>query len=212
MSKREKRSRLLRFLYATIGWLVKLLFGLRSVDPENEPDEGGYLICANHVSAIDAIALVYVFKENQAHLMAKKELFKIPLLRGLIKMLGAFPVDRGGADVGALKKAITMIGEGKCVGIFPQGHRYPEVDPRNTPVKNGAGLIVERAECDVVPVYILRKNNKFMLFRRTYVIIGKRIPYEALASLGDKGEITKKIFDEICMLGENALSDPRIKL
>ena len=212
MSKREKRSRLLRFLYATIGWLVKLLFGLRSVDPENEPDEGGYLICANHVSAIDAIALVYVFNKNQAHLMAKKELFKIPLLRGLIKMLGAFPVDRGGADVGALKKAITMIGEGKCVGIFPQGHRYPEVDPRNTPVKNGAGLIVERAECDVVPVYILRKNNKFMLFRRTYVIIGKRIPYEALASLGDKGEITKKIFDEICMLGENALSDPRIKL
>lgn len=212
MSNKENKSRAYRILYATVGWLIKLLFGLRAVDPENEPDEGGYLICANHVSAIDAIAIGYIFSKNQAHLMAKKELFSIPLLRGLIKMLGAFPIDRGGTDVGALKKAIAMIEEGKCVGIFPQGHRYPAVDPRTTPVKNGAGLIVSRAECDVVPVYVLRKNNKFALFRRTYVIIGEKIPYEELAELGDKAKMTEKIFDRICTLGEKALADERIKL
>ena len=212
MSKKENKSRAFRFIYATLGWLVKILFGLKTVNPENEPEEGGYLICANHVSAIDAIAIAYAFKKNQAHLMAKKELFRIPLLRGLIKMLGAFPVDRGTADVGAIRKAVSMIEDGKSVGLFPQGHRYPKVDPRTTPIKNGAGLIALRAECDVVPVYILRKNNKFMLFRRAYVIIGKKIPYATLASFGEKGKVTQKIFNDICTLGESALSDPRIKL
>ncbi len=212
MSKKANKSGAFKFFYALVGWLVKLLFGLRSAYPENEPDEGGYLICANHVSAIDAIAIAYVFKKNQAHLMAKKELFKIPVLAGLIKLLGAFPVDRGGSDVGALKKAISMIEEGKCVGVFPQGHRYPAVDPRTTPVKNGAGLIVSRAKCDVMPVYILRKNNKFRLFGKTYVIMGNKIPYSSFESEDDKAEITKKIFDEICTLGERATEDSRIKL
>ena len=212
MKKTNNKSFIFRSFYFLFAWLVKILFGIRVLNPENEPDEGGYLACGNHVSATDAIVVAYAFKKNQAHLMAKKELFKIPFLRGLIKMLGAFPVDRGSADVGAIKKSISMIKEGKCVALFPQGHRYPEVDPRTTPVKNGAGLIVSRAECDVVPVYILRKNNRARLFRKSYIIIGDRIPYDVLKAEGDNSAITKKIFDAICTLGENALTDVRVRL
>ncbi len=198
-----QKSKFFRVMYALFSGVVKVLFNIRVVNPENEPDEGGCLICANHVSAADAVAICYAFRKNQAHFMAKKELFKIPLLSGLIKLLGAFPVDRKGSDVGAIKKAIATVKEGKSVGIFPQGHRHPKVEPRGTPVRNGAGLIISRAECDVVPVYIMRKNNTFALFKKTYVIIGEKIDFASLSGK-DNAEITSTVFDAVCSLGENS--------
>ena len=209
---KKNSSRFFRVCYAIFAWAVKLIFRIKVINAENEPDEGGYLICANHESAIDAVVICYAFKKNQAMLMAKKELFKIPLLAQLIKLLGAFPVDRGGGDVSAIKRSIALIKEGKCVGMFPQGHRYPGVDPRTTDVKKGAGLIVSRAECGAVPVYILRKNNKPKLFGRTYVIIGKKLEYSDFANEGDYDAITAKIFSNICDLGDAARKDGSIKL
>ena len=202
MAKGQK-SKFFRVMYTLFAGVVKVFLNIKVVNPEKEPDEGGCLICANHVSAADAVVICYAFRKNQAHFMAKKELFKIPLLSGLIKLLGAFPVDRKGSDVGAIKKAIATVKEGKSVGIFPQGHRYPKVDPRSTPIKNGAGLIISRAECDVVPVYILRKKNTFRLFKKTYVIIGDKIEFSSLAGK-DNAEITSTVFDAICTIGENA--------
>ena len=202
MAKGQK-SKFFRVMYALFSGVVKVLFNIKVVNPEKEPDEGGCLICANHVSAADAVVICYAFRKNQAHFMAKKELFKIPLLSGLIKMLGAFPVDRKGSDVGAIKKAISTLKEGKSIGIFPQGHRYPKENPRSTPVRNGAGLIISRAACDVVPVYIMRKNNTFRLFKKTYVIIGNKIDFASLESK-DNAEITSTIFDAVCTLGENS--------
>ena len=138
--------------------------------------------------------------------MGKKSLFKIPILGWIIKAFGAFPVDRGGSDVGAIKTAVKMVKEGKCMGMFPQGHRYPGVDPRTTPTKNGAALIATRAEADVVPVYVMRKKNRFKLFRRTWVVIGTPISYADFAydpsATGEYARITDRIFDEICRIGE----------
>ena len=99
MKNKQTKSRFYRVMYALFAGIVKVLLGIKVINAENEPDEGGYLICANHVSATDAVVVCYAFKKNQAHFMAKKELFKIPLLSGLIRLLGAFPIDRGGSDV-----------------------------------------------------------------------------------------------------------------
>ena len=198
-----QKSKFFSVMYTLFAGVVKVFLNIRVVNPEKEPDEGGCLICANHVSAADAVVICYAFRKNQAHFMAKKELFKIPVLSGLIKLLGAFPVDRKGSDVGAIKKAIATVKEGKSVGIFPQGHRHPKVDPRTTPIKNGSGLIISRAECDVVPVYILRKKNTFRLFKRTYVIIGDKIDFATLKDK-DNAEITSIVFDAICTIGENS--------
>ena len=182
------------------------MFGIRVIGRENEPDEGGFIVCGNHTAASDAVVVAYAFRKHQVRLMAKKELFKIPVVAQLIRMLGAFPVDRSGKDVGAIKGAVEMVKEGKCMGMFPQGHRYPGVDPRTTPVKNGAALICTRSQADVVPVFIARKNHTPKLFRRTYIIIGEKIPYESFAydpeGSGEYARITNVIFDRICSIGE----------
>ncbi len=208
MSKKAKKggSRAYRIIYALFAGIVGFIFNYKVINKEKERDAGGYVVCANHVSATDAIALCYAFRKNQVNFMAKKELFKIPLLAPLIRLLGAFPIDRSGGDVGAIKTAVRIVEEGKCLGIFPQGHRYPGEDPRTTKTKNGMALIATRAKADIVPVYIWRKKNRFKLFRRTYIIIGDVIPFETLGynteASGEYARITNIVFDKICTLGE----------
>ena len=199
-------SRAYRVIYAIFSGIVGFLFNIKVVNKDREPDGGGYVVCANHVSATDPIALCYAFRKNQVHFMAKKELFKVLLLAQLIKVMGAFPVDRGGNDVGAVKNAIALVNDKKSMGIFPQGHRYPGEDPRNTKTKNGVALIATKTGADILPCYIWRKKNKFKLFRRTYVIIGDVIPFEDLnydpEASGEYARITNLAFDKICALGE----------
>lgn len=206
--KRVKRtgSRAYRIIYAIFAGIVGVIFNYKIINRDKEPDEGGCILCANHVSATDAIALCYAFRKNQVCFMAKKELFKIPVLAPLIKLLGAFPIDRGGSDVGAIKNAVSLVSEGKVLGIFPQGHRYPGEDPRGTRTKNGMALIATKTEANIVPAYIWRKGNRFKLFRRTYIILGDTIPYESLAYdpevSGEYARITNTVFDKICDIGE----------
>ena len=212
---KKSGSRAYRIIYALLSGIIGFLFNIKVVNQNREPDDGGYVVCANHVSATDPIALCYAFRKNQVHFMAKKELFKIPLLSQLIKLMGAFPVDRGGSDVGAVKKAIALVEEKKSMGIFPQGHRYVGVDPRGTKTKNGVALIATKTGADIVPCYIWRKKNKFKLFRRTYVIIGEKIPFESLnydpEASGEYTRITDIAFDKICALGEEFEAELKAK-
>lgn len=206
-NKNSQTSRVYRVFYALFAKFIGCWFRIRVIGQENEPNEGGFLVCGNHTAASDAVVVAYAFRKHQVRLMAKKELFKIPIVAPLIRMLGAFPVDRSGKDVGAIKGAVELLKEGKCMGMFPQGHRYPGEDPRSTPVKNGAALICTRTEADVVPVYIARKDNTPKMFRRTYIVIGEKIPFESFGfdpdATGEYARITNIIFDRICSLGES---------
>ncbi len=202
----ERGSVFFRVIYALLSGVVGLIFRIKVVNRQNEPEEGRYLVCANHISATDPIIVCYAFRRHQVHFMAKKELFKIPIFSGFIRMLGAFPIDRGGSDVGAIKTAVSIVDSGRALGIFPQGHRYPEQNPRETKTKNGAALISTRTSADVVPVYIWRKGNKAGAFKRTYVIIGEKIPFSEFEydkdATGEYSRITDIIFDRVCTLGE----------
>ena len=216
MSKAEKKTERNAFyngVYKVCAHILGWFFRVKAVGKEKVPANGNFIVCANHTSAIDPIALCCALWEHQVKFMAKKELFKVPILAPVIKLFGAFPVDRGGNDVGAIKKAVTIVKEGNSMGIFPQGHRYPEVDPRTTEAKNGASLIAVKAEADVLPVYILRKNNKFRLFRRTLIVVGDLIPFSSLEydpeAQGEYNRITNVIFDSICSIGENYSKDMR---
>lgn len=207
MSKTKKSgSKLYRAFYALFAWVIGIIFNIRVLGGENEPENSGFMVCANHTSATDPVVLCYAFRRHQVRFMAKKELFRVPVINLCVKLLGAFPVDRSGGDVGAIKKSVAMLKDGESMGIFPQGHRYPSVNPRDTETKNGAALICTKAEADVVPVYISRKDNKNKLFRRTYVIIGEPIPFSSFNfnrdESGEYNRITNIIFDRICSIGE----------
>lgn len=217
IKKKPKRSgtRAYRVIYAILSGIVGFVFNIKVINKNNEPDDSGCIVCANHSSGSDPVALCYSFRKNQVFFMAKKELFKIPLFAQLIRVLGAFPVDRSISDVSAVKKAVSLVKDKHSLGIFPQGHRFKGENPRGTKTKNGMALIATRTEADIIPCYIWRKNNRSRIFRRTYVIIGERIPFESLEynpdANGEYARITDIVFDKICKLGEDFTAELEAK-
>lgn len=199
---------LYRIIRGLLGFPVRVLFLIRYKNRKKEParEAGPYLVCANHQTALDVVFIAATLKRQQPHFMAKAELFRVPFLGWLVKKLGAFPVSRGKGDVGAVKHAINLLKSGRSVGMFPQGTRCPEMDPRECKVKLGAGMIAAKAGVAVLPVHIKMKNYKWRFLRPVKVIIGDPIPFEKFeyreGEAGEYARITEMIYDEICRLGE----------
>lgn len=206
--KPKYRSGLYAVLRFLLGKPILWVSRVRVVGRENEPrrGDGSYLLICNHLKWYDPIWLCAALKHCQPHFMAKKELFRIPGLNLLLKSLGAYPVNRGGADVGAIRRTIEMLQNGKVVGMFPQGHRYNGQDPRQTPIKSGAAMIAVRAGVPVLPVYIKAKDNKPRFLRRKELIIGKPISPEELQYQSEVGgeyvRISEMLFERVCQLGD----------
>ena len=88
-------------MYKIFAAPVKWLYRIKAVGTENIP-EGGCIIAANHTAFSDVLVISAAAK-RQVRYMAKAELFKTPL-KPLITALGAYPVSRGGADVGSTSR------------------------------------------------------------------------------------------------------------
>ncbi|MDU2066516.1 MAG: lysophospholipid acyltransferase family protein [Sporomusaceae bacterium] len=146
---------LLRLLFNP---LFKGLFRLKVTGRKHLPQQGGYILAANHMSNWDPPVLGTAMSVR-LHFMAKLELFQIPLFGAAIRSLGAFPVKRGVADRTALRTAIDLLKEGKIVGIFPEGTRSKTGELQ----KPAAGLemIAAKAEVPVVPAAIYGTNRMF---------------------------------------------------
>ena len=199
-------NRFYRFIRGFFGGFFKLVYRVKIVGRENEITDKPYIVCANHTSLMDVVMLVISFK-GQINFMAKKEIFKVPILRSFVKAMGGFPIDRKGSDVAAIKKTISMLNEGNNIGIFPQGTRRPFENPRDTEVKDGIGMIASRAGVGFMPVYIKTKREKLSLFRRTKIVIGEYISPEELSCDKTGREkyayVSEYVFDKVCALGEN---------
>lgn len=211
--REEKIHRHYRRMYRIFAPFVRFILHLRITGAENIPAEGGCMLCPNHVGAADVLA-VAAASRRQVRFLAKNELFRIPLVGGTIRRLGACPIDRGGRDVGALRATIALADRGEVVSVFPQGHRFAGQNPADTPIKYGAGMIACRAGVPVVPVCIRMKKQRYALFRRVDILIGAPILPEEFASGGRDAyrAATELIFARVCELGgfqPSALPAPR---
>lgn len=141
---------------------------------ENFPLEGPLIVVANHVSYWDPIALGCALP-RQVCFMAKKELFSYPIFGRILKWLGAFPVNRGKPDRSALRRALSILKEGKVLGIFPEGRRSRT--GRLLPPYEGAVYLALRTGAPVCPVGLIGTDRVFYrgMFRKFKVRIGSPI-------------------------------------
>ncbi len=201
----KKVHRSYRRAYRMFAPLFRLFFRVRITGKEKLPKCGGFLLCANHISAKD-IPLLGAHLPRQLRFLAKEEVFGVPLFGRFAKSLGAIAVHRSGADTDAIRRAVETIRLGECVVIFPQGHRHPKENPADTKVYGGAGMIACRAACPVVPVCIKIKGCAYAPLRRIDIIIGDPISLQDM----DTSTLTSaayraasaQIFDRILALGE----------
>ncbi len=135
---------------------ARLFYGLKVYGLENIPPTGGAVVACNHVSTWDP-PIVGVAINRKLEFMAKKELFEKPLLRAMMRGLRAFPVDREGQDIGAIKEALRRLAAGRMIGVFVQGTR----NSGDAAALDGASFLAQRAGVPLIPGAIWREGRSF---------------------------------------------------
>ncbi|WP_101909555.1 lysophospholipid acyltransferase family protein [Marasmitruncus massiliensis] len=155
--------------------LLRILFSVKIEGKENIPGTG-YILVANHRTNFDPLFVVTGIRA-QVCFMAKVELFQNPLLGWLLKHLGAFPVERGKGDTGAIDWAVDLIRGGKVLGMFPEGTRSLTGAPQRP--KSGAALIAMQTGADLLPCAVCY-GEKLGFRTKVTVRYGKLIRGEEL--------------------------------
>lgn len=142
--------------------LLRIFYRVKIEGDNSLGNVKGCIVYANHVSYLDPIVMGSFIK-RPIRFMAKKELFQIKILGTIIPKLGAFPVRRGEADIGAIKKALRLLKKGEVLGIYPEGTRNKSDAPMD--VEAGLSMIAIRAKVPVVPVAIMSNYRIFSCIR-----------------------------------------------
>lgn len=176
MNKRyTKNSRLYRyFTNRIIGFLMQVIrVRLKVVGKEKIPSER-FLFVSNHQSLMDPMAAMLVLSEVPVGFVAKKELFKIPVVGRLMYRCFCLSLDRN--DIKESAKTITKASENIkydicSMGIYPEGTRNKENEL--LPFMNGAFKIAKKAECPILVGVIKNAKNisKNYPFKKTEIEI-----------------------------------------
>jgi 1-acyl-sn-glycerol-3-phosphate acyltransferase len=142
--------------YWAVVWFIRLCLLLYVKGPvveglENMPRKGGAIIVSNHLNNADPCVLPGIMPRRIVF-MAKKEWFGNPLGATLFRLIGAFPVDRHSADLGALREATRVVNDGLPLLMFPEGTRSK--DRQLHQGFPGTALIAYRTGAPIVPVAI----------------------------------------------------------
>ncbi len=201
-------------MYYVVVFLVRIAmhiwFNLKIEGRENIPKGRTFVYASNHRSYADPV-LVTLAGRGRFSFMAKSELFENKLFGGLIRYLGAFPVERGKGDTAAIDRAVANVQNGTNLLIFPEGTRSK--DGKVGRGKTGVALVAARAGADVVPVGI-QFEGKLHFRSKVTVRVGKPIPASTIAmdaSLTDrellralKHDVMPPIMDSIRSLVDEA--------
>jgi 1-acyl-sn-glycerol-3-phosphate acyltransferase len=148
--------RIVPFSYWGVVWFIRfcLLIYVKGPDVHglsNVPKTGGAIVISNHLNNADPCVLPGVFRRRMV-IMAKKEMFKWPGVSLLFRLIGAFPVDRQGADLAALREAQNVVHGGMLLLMFPEGTRSK--DRQLHAGFPGTALVAYRTGAPILPVAI----------------------------------------------------------
>lgn len=179
-----------------------LVFNIKTYNLENLNNyEERCIICGNHLSTLDAVLLAVCCK-RQVHFMGKKELFENKFLNFIFRKIGAFPVDREGVSLSAIKTSLSILNNDGILGIFPEGTRISTgYDEENA--KPGIALISYKSKSKVVLCHIIGEY-KFRSKVKVYFSEPKDYfeNYDCKMNTQIYTEIGKQILKDIYSLGE----------
>lgn len=178
-------------LKVIINIIVRILFRFRIHGNNELLEDKGYILVANHSSILDPIFIALAIN-RQIHFIAKAELFENWFLNKLFRNLNAFPIEREGKDLKALKKAVRLVRDNKVLGIFMEGTRVKEYNPENA--KSGPILISKMSRSDIIPIQI---KTDYKLFSKVDIIIKEPLDYKVLLEEKDYNKKAREVLDII---------------
>lgn len=163
------------------------------------PQNQNYILVAPHRTWWEPLYLAVGGSPKKFSFMAKKELFKNPILRFILKHANAFPVDRDNPGPSAIKTPVkTLKNTNLSLIMFPSGTRH------SSELKGGVALIAKMAKVPIVPAVYQGPVTLKDLFKRRKVIVrfGEPIDVSDIAKVDKTGiaEVERRMqvaFDKI---------------
>lgn len=179
------------YLFTSPFWNVKIS------DRNKIKANQSYVMVCNHQSMLDIIVLYRLFKHFKW--VAKKELFKIPIVGWNMTLNRYIPVDRGSraTHLTMLKQCEDHLNQGSSIMIFPEGTRSSDGEIHN--FKEGAFKVALKAKASILPIVLdgtsdlLPKHGFVFRNKNTiYVKVLDPIPFETFKDLQAK-ELSEKV-------------------
>ncbi|WP_030527122.1 HAD-IB family hydrolase, partial [Phycicoccus jejuensis] len=122
---------------------------------ENIPRTGPAILVGNHRSYFDIPAMIQMMRRTgrTGRILAKKELFDVPVVGALATALGGIPVDRAGGGQESFETAAVALEAGELVCLLPQG-TIPRGERFYDPVlkgRTGAARLAAATGAPVIP-------------------------------------------------------------
>ncbi len=197
-----------RLLKSFLIPILTLLFRPKVTGLRNVAHTGPVIIASNHLSFSDSIFMPLVVPRKVTFL-AKSEYFTSPGFKGFLKKitfiaLGQVPVDRSGGrrSEAALLTGLSLLADGNCIGIYPEGTRSP--DGRLYKGRTGIARLAIESGAAVVPVAMFNTaeiqptGQVVPKVRRVEMIFGEPMFFEGDSNdLKLLREITDRIMNTI---------------
>ncbi|MBL7501129.1 1-acyl-sn-glycerol-3-phosphate acyltransferase [Frankia sp. CNm7] len=174
---------------------------------EHVPAEGPAILASNHLSFLDSIFLPFVVPRRVTFL-AKSDYFTQRGVKGRAKRMffsgvGQLPIDRSGgkASDAALRSGVRVLGQGKLLGIYPEGTRSP--DGRLYRGKVGVARMALESKVKVIPVAMIGtfevqpQGRTMPKIRRVGIRIGRPLDFSRYEDMADDRFVLRSITDEI---------------
>jgi 1-acyl-sn-glycerol-3-phosphate acyltransferase len=178
-----RRRRLTTWMCRTWNRGVLRIFRLKvraKVDPSYDPSQPCLLVC-NHQSHLD-IPVVFEVLRGDVRMVAKKELFRIPIFGQALKFGEFIPIDRGSREAGraAAENIAKKVRSGIQIWVAPEGTRSD--DGQLGAFKSGSfGVAIDAG----VPIQPLVVKNAYKVHRKHEKLIktGMTIDFEVLPQI-----------------------------
>ena len=127
----------------------RLLHGFSWEGEDPLPPQGPAILISNHRSSVDPFILSASTRRILCFLIAK-EYYEIPVFHRIFRPMGCIPVRRDQQDVGAVRKSLAAMKQGKVLCIFPEGGIGRDL----TDAHPGAGYLSLRSGAPVIPARV----------------------------------------------------------
>jgi 1-acyl-sn-glycerol-3-phosphate acyltransferase len=193
------------------AWARMILRGtgvrVRVLHPDRFAAQGA-VIAANHESFYDILVLFHIVPMHIGFL-AKRNLFRIPILGWSMHAAGFVPVDRGEHRRGTatIDTALKRLGRGASLIVFPEETRTRTGEL--LPFKAGAALLAIRSGLPLQPIGIagtfevLRRGGFTVTPSDVVVAVGEPISVEG-RTIRDRGALTDRLRERVSALREEA--------
>ncbi len=174
---------------------------------ENFPEDGPAIMASNHLSFSDSFFFPLVVPRHITFL-AKSDYFTGRGLKGWLTKsffagVGQVPVDRSGgrASEAAIRTGVRILGDGKLLGIYPEGTRSPNGTLYRG--KTGIARMALEAGVPVIPLAMINTyeiqppGTKRPRLHRVGIRIGTPLDFSRYEGLEDDRFVLRSLTDEV---------------